>query len=90
MHEAIHTVSFDKRRAFAVAMLLKPRLNGIRYADIQRAMASAGEDVDIIHAGNADLARLSGPVVIDPCFRRDDSGYVDASVPFHTSSATTM
>ena len=77
VYQAEHAVCLDERGTLAVAMLFKPLLDGVRHADVEGAVASAGENVDVklsdpqIGCGTVS-AKLLEPVVIGPCFRRDD------------------
>jgi hypothetical protein len=50
MDEAVHTIFLDEFRAATAAVLLKPCPQVVGDADVERSVAAAGEDVDIICA----------------------------------------
>src|SRR3981189_3559573 len=49
-NQPVNAVDFDERGALAVAMLLQPLGEGIGHPDIEGAVTSAGENVNVIHA----------------------------------------
>ena len=63
----------QKLRA-ACAMLFEPDSDVVGDADIQRAMAGVGEDIDVVDArvGHRDDPQNRRAVVMDPGLRRDD------------------
>jgi hypothetical protein len=59
MDEAVHILFLDEFRAATAAVPLKPCPQVIGDADLERSVAAAGEDVDVVIAGSGhDLARL--------------------------------
>jgi hypothetical protein len=68
MDEAVHTIFLDEFRAATAAVPLKPCPQVIGDADLERSVAAAGEDIDVVIAGSGhDLARL--------CKNSDIGGY---------------
>src|SRR5947208_1514818 len=50
INKPVNSMGIDKRGTLATAMLRQPLLQLIRHPDIQSAMASTGENVDVVHA----------------------------------------
>src|SRR3954451_24386721 len=49
VNKPMHAIGFDKRGTLATAMLRQPLPQGIRDPDVERAVASASENIDVLH-----------------------------------------
>lgn len=50
MNQSVNIVLCDEHRTRAGAMPLKPRADRVGDADVERAVAAAGEHVNVVHA----------------------------------------
>src|SRR3954451_8821861 len=50
IYKWVNSMGIDKRGTLATAVLRQPLLRRIRHPDIQGAVASTGENVDVVHA----------------------------------------
>ncbi len=57
MHEAMDFVFCDELGALTCLMLFKPLSQVVCHANIERAVLSTGENVDVIHGATGGLRR---------------------------------